>query len=132
MCSRRHSQNFFLRSLLLYTSCLLFVFLNEDIVDIGKLDGICLPTFVVNEFSLSFLYPSIFSTKYSRFPQTMLCNIFYIDKILIFQFLQKALQRYTKIFISAYLFMRFRFVSCCKRMIVIQKIKISVVFRSYL
>ena len=40
--------------------------LNDDIIDIEKSDGICLPTFVVNEFSGLFLRPSIFSIKYSR------------------------------------------------------------------
>ena len=34
--------------------------LNEEIVDIEKSDGICLLTFVVDEFSGLFLYPSIF------------------------------------------------------------------------
>ena len=35
--------------------------LNEDIVDIRKPDGICLFTFVVDEFSGLFLHPPIFS-----------------------------------------------------------------------
>ena len=35
--------------------------LNGDIVDIKKLDGICLLTFVVLEFSGLFLHPLIFS-----------------------------------------------------------------------
>ena len=34
--------------------------LNEGIADIEKLDGICLLTFVVDEFSRLFLHPSIF------------------------------------------------------------------------
>ena len=38
--------------------------LNYDIVGIEKLDEICSPTFVVNEFSGFFLHPSIFSTKH--------------------------------------------------------------------
>ena len=42
------------------------MFLNDDIVDIEKPDGICLPTFVVNEFSRLFLHPSIFSVKDPR------------------------------------------------------------------
>ena len=37
--------------------------LNNNIVDIEKLDGICSPTFVVDDFSGLFLNPSIFSTK---------------------------------------------------------------------
>ena len=40
--------------------------LNEDIVDIEKPDGICLLTFVVDEFSGLFLYPSIFSITHLR------------------------------------------------------------------
>ena len=31
--------------------------LNDDIIDIEKLDGICSPTFVVTEFSELFLHP---------------------------------------------------------------------------
>ena len=37
------------------------MFLNDDIVDIEKPDGICLPTFVVDKLSGLFLHPSIFS-----------------------------------------------------------------------
>ena len=35
----------------LYTSCLFSVLVNNNIVDIEKPDGLCLPTFVVDEFS---------------------------------------------------------------------------------
>ena len=35
--------------------------LNEDIIDIGRPDEICLLTFVVDEFLGLFLHPSIFS-----------------------------------------------------------------------
>ena len=35
--------------------------LNDDIGDIEKPDGICSPTFVVDEFSGLLLYPSIVS-----------------------------------------------------------------------
>ena len=38
--------------------------LNDDIVDIEKLDGICSPTFVVDELSGLFLNPSVFSIKH--------------------------------------------------------------------
>ena len=37
--------------------------LNDDIVDIGKPDGISLTTFSVDGFSGLFLHPSIFSIK---------------------------------------------------------------------
>ena len=37
--------------------------LNDDIVHIEKPDGICSPTFTVDDFSGLFLHPSIFSMK---------------------------------------------------------------------
>ena len=40
------------------------MFLNENIVVIKKPDRICSLTFVVDEFSGLFLYPSIFSIKH--------------------------------------------------------------------
>ena len=40
------------------------MFLNNNIVDIGKPDGICSLTFVVNEFSGLFLHSSVFSIKH--------------------------------------------------------------------
>ena len=42
------------------------MFLNDDIVDMEKPDGICLPSFAVNEFSRLILNPLIFSVKHSR------------------------------------------------------------------
>ena len=44
----------------MYSSSVFSMFLNEDVVDIKKPDGICLLTFVVDEFSSLFLHPSIF------------------------------------------------------------------------
>ena len=41
-------------------------FLNENIVDIEKPDGICLLTFVVDEFSGLSLHLSVFFIKHSR------------------------------------------------------------------
>ena len=41
--------------------------LNEDIVDIEKLDGICSFIFVGNKFSGLFLHPSVFFITHSRF-----------------------------------------------------------------
>ena len=40
--------------------------LKDDTKDIEKPDGICLLTFVVDEFSGLFLHPSIFSIIHSR------------------------------------------------------------------
>ena len=39
-----------MKSLPLYTSCQFSMLLNDDIVDIEKPNGICLATFVVDEF----------------------------------------------------------------------------------
>ena len=64
MCSLKDSQNFFMQSLPLYTSCLFSMLLNDDTVDIEKPDGICLHTFHVYAFSGLFLHPSIFSIKH--------------------------------------------------------------------
>ena len=55
-----------MQSLLLFTSCLFSMPLNDDIVDIENLDGICSLTFVIHEFSGIFLHPSIFSIIHSR------------------------------------------------------------------
>ena len=57
-------QNFFMKSLPLYTSCLFTMLLSDDIVDIEKPDRICSFTFVVNEISGLFLHPSVFSIKH--------------------------------------------------------------------
>ena len=38
--------------------------LNDNIVDIEKSDGICSPTFVVDELSGLFLHASVFSMKH--------------------------------------------------------------------
>ena len=47
--------------LFLHTSCLFSVLVNNNIVDIEKPDGLCLPTFVVDEFSgLSLKFISLF------------------------------------------------------------------------
>ena len=50
-CSLKDSQNFFVQSLPLYTSCLFSVSLNDNILDIEKADGIFSPTVVVDDFS---------------------------------------------------------------------------------
>ena len=44
----------------MYSSSVFSMFLNEDVVDIKKPDGICLLTFVVDEFSSLVLHPSTF------------------------------------------------------------------------
>ena len=40
--------------------------LNDDTVDLKKSDGICSPTFFVDEFPEFLKHPSIFSFKHSR------------------------------------------------------------------
>ena len=50
-CSLKDSQNFFIHKTTSAYTMLIFYALNDDIVDIEKPDGICLPTFVVEEFS---------------------------------------------------------------------------------
>ena len=55
-----------MQSLPLYASCLISALLNDDMLDIEKPNGICSPTFVVDEFSGLFLHPSIFSIKHSK------------------------------------------------------------------
>ena len=64
--SLKDRYNFNMESLPLYTSCLLFMLSNDDIVDTEKSDRICGPTFVIDEFLGLSLYPSIFSIKHSR------------------------------------------------------------------
>ena len=67
MCSLKDWQNFFLQSLPLCTSCLFSMFLNDDIVGIEKINGMCAPNFVVDEFSGLFLHSLIFSIKHWRY-----------------------------------------------------------------
>ena len=55
-----------MQSLPLYASCLISMLLNDDMLDIEKPNGICSPTFVVDELSGLFLHPSIFSIKHSK------------------------------------------------------------------
>ena len=75
--SLKNSQNFFMQPLPLYTSYFLYILhilwlfsmlLKENIVDIEKPDGICLHTFVVDEFSGLFLHPLFFSDMHSISP----------------------------------------------------------------
>ena len=47
--SLENSQNFFMQSLPLYTSCLFSMLLNEDILEIEKPDGIFSLTFIVDK-----------------------------------------------------------------------------------
>ena len=48
MCSINDSQNSYMHSLALYTSCLFSMLLNDDIIDIEKPDGMCSLTFAVD------------------------------------------------------------------------------------
>ena len=67
-CFLKDSQNFFMQSLPLYASCLFSMLLNDNIVEMKKAEGICLPTFSVDDFSGLFIHPSIFSIKHTGSP----------------------------------------------------------------
>ena len=54
-----------MQSLPLYALCLFSMLLNDDSFDIEP-DGICLLTFLVDEFSGLILHPSIFFVIHSR------------------------------------------------------------------
>ena len=64
-CSLQDSQNFFIKYLSPYTICLFSTLPNDDIVDIGKTEGICLLTFIADQFSGLNLHPSIFPSEHS-------------------------------------------------------------------
>ena len=65
-CSPKDSQKFSMQSLPLYTPCLFSMLLSDDIAIIEKLDVICSPTIVADEFLWLILHPSFFSVKHSR------------------------------------------------------------------
>ena len=65
-CPLKDSQSFFIQSLPLYMLCLISFYLNDDIEDIEKYDEICLSNLDVDEFSVLFSRPSIFSIKHLR------------------------------------------------------------------
>ena len=58
--SQEFTTLFHIQFLSLHISFLFSILLHENIVDIGKPDGICLLTFVVDEFSELISHPSIF------------------------------------------------------------------------
>ena len=60
-CYLREVQNFFIQSFPQYKTCLLCIWSNTKIVDIECPQGICLSTFVVEEFSGLSVYPASFS-----------------------------------------------------------------------
>ena len=65
-CSLKYSQNVFIYYLPLYTSCLFYMLLNGNIVNIEKPDRVCSLNFVIDEFTGLFLRPSTFTIKFSR------------------------------------------------------------------
>ena len=67
MGSLKDSKNFFRQSLSLYTSCLFYMLLDDNIVEIEKPEGMCWPTFAVDKFSGLFILLSVFSITYSTF-----------------------------------------------------------------
>ena len=129
-CSLNNLQNLFIQSLPLYTSCLFFMLLYEDIVDIEKPDGIC---------SLAYYYGRIFRivfTSITLFYQTF--KICINNKCCFIRFLILVKCKYfsdftrhsctMKIFTFTYSFMQFKFAFCSRRMEAIQTIKISLMF----
>ena len=62
--SLKDSQKLSIQPLSLYASCLSYMHLSDDIVDIEKPDGICSPSLVVDEFSELFLNQSIVCIKH--------------------------------------------------------------------
>ena len=79
VCSFKDSQNLFMQSLPLYTSCFFSMLLNYDSVGIEELDGICSPAFVVDEVLGLFLHPSVF-TSIVFTSSSFLLNIQYLHK----------------------------------------------------
>ena len=67
MGSLKDSKNFFRQSLSLYTSCLFYMLLDDNIVEIEKPEGMCWPAFAVDKFSGLFILLSAFSITYSTF-----------------------------------------------------------------
>ena len=65
-CFLKNPQDFVKQYLLLYTSSLFSMVINEDVFEIENPDGICLLTFVVDEFLGLLLHPSIFPVIHSR------------------------------------------------------------------
>ena len=67
----------------MYTSCLFSVLVNNKIVDVEKPDGLCLPTFVVDEFSgLSLKSISLFYYALNSNISISLNNITTLQKYL--------------------------------------------------
>ena len=73
--SAKDSQNVFVQSLPLYMLSLFSMLLNGDILDNEKPNGICLPTFVADEFSGLFWHPSILYSTLKIFINNNLCFI---------------------------------------------------------
>ena len=78
--SAKDSQNVFVQSLPLYMLSLFSMLLNGDILDNEKPNGICLPTFVADEFSGLFWHPSILYSTLKIFINNNWCFI----KFLVF------------------------------------------------
>ena len=79
MCSLKDPQNVFIQSLPLYTSCLLSMLLNEDIVDIEKPDGMCLLAYIVDEFSgIIFTFVNLFYYTFKKCINNKWCFIIFL------------------------------------------------------
>ena len=97
----KDSQNFWMRLLPSYTSCLFSLSLNDNIVYIGKPDWICSPTFVADDFSELLLQVSFFYIKHSR---TAFLVIIQLYNFIFF----KQHRNIIKTFIFTYIFIWFK------------------------
>ena len=106
--------------------------LNSDIVDIEKPHGICLLTFVADEFSGLFLDASIFSIIHSRSALTIndaLSDFWYWLNYNVLVSSESIMTLQKSLF-SHILLCNLNFF-CCERMKAIQTIKITMMFRSH-
>ena len=117
----------------LYASCLSFVPWNVHIIDIEYPQGICLPIFVMDDFSKLFLHPSILLIKDSKSALTIDGVLSYFGYWLNSNILISLVGITTtkKSLFSHTFFMRFKFVFCSKRMKTIQTVRIPNILWRY-
>ena len=116
----------------LYASCLYFVPWNVHIIDIECPQGICLPIFVMDDFSKLFLHPYSFNKRFKICMNNRWCLIIFrlLIKLQCLNFFSRHYNN-TKISIFTYFFMRFKFVFCSKRMKTIQTVRIPNILWRY-
>ena len=91
----------------MYASCLSSMLFNDDIVNIKKPDGMCSPTFVVDEFSgLFYIYQSFLLNIQDMHKKMLLYQIFDVAYFSVFR-------RHYNITKSLYFHIRFHVILCC-------------------